>query len=638
MLNTAKKHNIPTWVVFLRLHPFNFPLAWLISLFKPVAYWKVERIPLHYCQRFLRLKPQKLYMYGQAEWNSMTADAYHEFAAVLPMEWKELCITGRFDGLTVDFTSAALNEVSEEFEAHYQFYHLVCKWKNSLSDDVNVQLVDTSFRRDMKKLDMALPEPNAEIKFGISTWLDRCMSQAGKTGRIVRALHQTLRCNNDVEPSKIRFRVFWQGISLNELADGPKKYDFSFLVQRNLVKSEDILYLLPIRPKQSTCDWLKRKKVHWVVYEDYVNWVPRAERWNIIRDLLSNLFLPEWVQGPSILSHKVAGFIANGALMHHVIKASSADTFIASSSDHSTSGAINAMSRASGLRTIMWQYSQAGIMPFHHDEDINKNLSCKRLVQSIFVADEQWVWYKSDIDLLSERCLQPQNYTPKFRVTLPVMSGDFNWLLKTPKQARRNMGVLEADEKNLLWLGVFDIETKEEDVLIGHRVGTNRFPEEMQVNFFRDLCLALEHFPDLRILFKPKRRNATDKFIRSKEMQHLIDPDGPYVKEGRVLFLDHNIDPHIPIAMSDCCVGAPYTSGIFLANVVGRPSIYYDPIGMYSDCYPAEFNDFRINGQNVLFDRIESWIAGDRGINSSLVSKELIQRDPAEEFAFMLLE
>ncbi len=133
MINTAKKHNAHTWVVFLRLHPFNFPLARLINLFRPVAYWKVERIPLHYCQRFLRLNPQRLYKHAQAEWNSMTADAYHEFAAVLPKEWKHLCLTGRFDGLTVDCTSTALNEVSEEFEAHYQFYNLVSKWKNSFT-------------------------------------------------------------------------------------------------------------------------------------------------------------------------------------------------------------------------------------------------------------------------------------------------------------------------------------------------------------------------------------------------------------------------------------------------------------------------------------------------------------------------
>ena len=65
----AKNKN---WIIFFRLHPINFPLAWLVSLFRPVAYWKIYKILPYFSKRFYQLDPGLFFETGQMEWNAIT--------------------------------------------------------------------------------------------------------------------------------------------------------------------------------------------------------------------------------------------------------------------------------------------------------------------------------------------------------------------------------------------------------------------------------------------------------------------------------------------------------------------------------------------------------------------------------------
>ena len=246
--------NTQDWVVFLQVHPFNWLLAWVLSFFTPVAYWKKSGVAEGYCQRFLRLHPADVYRNGQAEWNTMTADAYDAFAEVAPKDWSSLKITGQFDGMSIDFTSTAMSEISEDYEAHYQINSLINKWRNSRPDVAAVTLVDTRFRQDAKRLGLSIPEQGVKIDFSIASWLDRLRDRTEQTLMIARTIRQAWRCQAE-ETALKQFSIFAKGISVNELAEGEDKFDFSFLVQRGLLKPEEILYLVPIPLSCATAAW-----------------------------------------------------------------------------------------------------------------------------------------------------------------------------------------------------------------------------------------------------------------------------------------------------------------------------------------------------------------------------------------------
>ena len=355
----------------------------------------------------------------------------------------------------------------------------------------------------------------------------------------------------------------------------------------------------------------------------------------MVRDIFSIFIKTGAFIGPSVIRRKIPSYIAKGAPLYCIVKTYGIDTIISTASGHSSCGPLNAIAKSSNIRTIIWQYSQAGVIPVKKS-NLHNDSARHRLVQSIFLCDEQWIWYREDMKLFRDRCLQPLEYAPVFHVTGPIMSGNSDWIFKSSVEAREDMQLSECSKKDLLWLGVFDIDTKHANLISGSRAGPNRFTIEMQKAFFSDLCEAINTFPNLRIIYKPKRRVAAEKFVISEEMFELINPDGKYVKEGKVILTKYNVDPYIPIAMSDCCIGAPYTSGVLLSNLVNRPGVYYDQLGIYKNCYPLEYKKLQINEKKSLFERIERWVDDKSIVDSRVINNESVDSNFVKIFIKML--
>ncbi len=626
------------WLVFFKINVFNFPIAFIVNFFKPVAYWKSSRIPASFLYFFYYLEPEKIFKDGQMEWNSISSDAYDEFSFILKnCAWKDFDVIGRFDNLPIDFTSLALSEMAEDFEAYYQFKYLVDEWQKSNSEVVNVTIIESVYKNTMKGLGDRHRKIKIKKVFIFFTLMDKIMFLSENLLILIRPIVKSIFCCRKTKVMhKKTFRILWKDVSVNEITDNLLGCNFAFLAHHTLVDIDKILYVLPEEPSCEACKWLESKDINWIVDGKYMHLVPYSVRLNMVRDIFSAFIRTGLFIGSSVIRKKIPSYIAKGAPLYCIAKTYGVDTIISTSSGHSSSGALNAIAKSSNIRTIIWQYSQAGVIPVKKDS-LHGTSDRKRLVQSIFLCDEQWVWYHEDMKLFRDRCLQPPEYAPVFRVTGPIMSGNSDWIFKSPIKAREEMQLLECSKKDLLWLGVFDMDTKHGNVLSGHRAGPNRFTMEMQKAFFSDLCEAINTFPNLRIIYKPKRRVAVEKFLISKEMFELINPDGKYVQEGKVILTKYNIDPYIPIAMSDCCIGAPYTSGVLLSNLAQRPGVYYDPLNMYDNCYPLEYKKLQISEKKSLFERIERWGAGDKSIvDSKVITNESVDKGFARDFVKFL--
>jgi polysaccharide biosynthesis PFTS motif protein len=124
---------------------------------------------------------------------------------------------------------------------------------------------------------------------------------------------------------------------------------------------------------------------------------------------------------------------------------------------------------------------------------------------------------------------------------------------------------------------VFDVPpvTRGVRLAIGH--GPSVYAQGMLEQFFNDIEGLLKH-QEIVLLLKPKRslKDAQRDFADS--MQRILDPASPWCRSGRVVVLPHDIDPYIPVALADFCIGVPFTSPVVAALESGRAGVFHDPL------------------------------------------------------------
>jgi len=630
------KGSSKNWLVFFKINILNFPLVFIASFFKPVAYWKSSKIPKSFLRFFHPLEPENIFKDGQMEWNAISSNAYDRFSSILRcQDWCSYKTMGRFNSKTIDFTSVAVSEISENFEAYYQFEHMVDKWKESSSRVSSVTIVGEWHRHAISSFTKGHTRAKEDTNSlfilvdRLAFFLENLLIVMLSIRKLVFCLKGSKRLRNK------SFQILWKDVSVNEITESLLECNFAFLLHYTPASVGKILYVLPKEPTHKVRQWLKNKNINWIVEGECIYLVPYIERLRAAKDIAFAFVGIGLSSALPVAKRRIPVYIAQGAPLYCVVKACNIGTIIGTSSGHNSCGPLNSLAKSSDVRTIIWQYSQAGVIPVKRSGPYN-SARRNRLVQSIFPCDEQWVWYHKDLSLFKDRCLQPVEYAPIFRVIGPIMSGNSSWIFKSSDRAREDMQLPECSKKGLLWVGVFDIDTKHPSIISGSRAGPNRFSIEMQKAFFKDLCEALDVFPNLRLIYKPKRRVAKEKFVVSKEMLELTSPDGKYVKKGKVVLVKYNIDPYIPIAMSDCCIGAPYTSGVLLSNLVKRPGVYYDSLGVYNNCYPSEYIQIQVSKKKALFEKIQSWERGKSIADVGFIANESIDENFAEDFVKLL--
>jgi len=93
----------------------------------------------------------------------------------------------------------------------------------------------------------------------------------------------------------------------------------------------------------------------------------------------------------------------------------------------------------------------------------------------------------------------------------------------------------------------------------------------MLEQFFRDIERLLRQ-PQIMLVVKPKRSPQDPRRDFADSMHRVLG-------SGRVIALPHDIDPYIPVALADLCVGVPFTSPVIAGLESGRGGLFHDPLG-----------------------------------------------------------
>ncbi len=624
-----KKH--PKALIVLRLHPLNFPLILIGSFFFNIVYWKSEKIPESWLKRFEVIDPEDYFTYE--EWIEVTAQAQKSWKIKIEPWNDKTSFLWKQINITVDFSNTWLQWLGIYFEEYFFFLHLSKRW---IEKAISIKAVKFA---DLMIFDLA-----SDLKYIVSAsslsiikifyYLDLAWQWSLALIFCFRQLGRLIQRRDKSVNTRETYRYLWTGISPQEAASEPNQLDFAFLVERGIINSKDCLFILAKQPSNTTISYLSKRNIHWTTTQDIGKWLNIRERVLALLGLFKTLLHGCFLRKKQIHTPLILQFCFNTQSWIFFIKKIKPEIYFSTVSESWPERPEVSVINALGVNTVNWFYS-ANIFSYSQTNPAFEDLG---ILRSISVAREIWVWNETVAQWFNLRNIQPKPDQPKIKVTGPIMCGNSQWLKKTPADVRSSYGI--KSEKTTKFIAVFDVPTitRAYRIKIGH--GPSLYPLKMLEQFFDDLCNLLDAFENVNLIIKPKRSLEDPQRDYSKGMWRLINPTGHYQERKKITLLPHNIDPYLPIAMSDFCVGLPFTSPVLVGLSSGRDGLFHDPLSCVNYFYPKEITPLITHGKKEFLERIDQWMKGNKiKIRNQSVAEAYCGSsvDPAIQFATLAL-
>ncbi len=581
---------------FQRITPFNYFLAYCISIRYPVYAWKII-VPGILARRFILLRPYESFTHDQ--WMRVHDECYQNWKEIIlpAMSRKQYAVNyGKFG--KVDNTINLNQRIGDEFQQFWLFLATVQhrEGPESSSYKVIAPPIYNSLKRVVNKL--TLPEApiqlvtlNSVLEM-IYNWLISSAYFARSFTGIVRAL-----CSTRLNYSSVK--LLWAGISPQEIPNSPHKLDFSWAAGNNILPKEEILYILPSEPLPPNKHYLKTNGIQYVTARDLFRCIPKTQLllsfYSLFREFSRTLARPSHLE-QSIM----AALISDQVHWLQVFQALQPACYMTSMSASWPEKAETALAKHIGVKIIIWAYS-ANFMLFARNDP---KLLDHGVARSILMADECWLWSKANADWISERLLGCKDNRPIIRILGPLMCGNPDVLYEKPQTVRKRLGI----KKEGYYISVFDIPP----VTMAWR---NKFggrppyiSEEYIKIFYDDMLALLKRHSQLNLILKLKRSINDPYRSHPDSLMELLSPERRWKKEGRIIELDVNIDPFLPIAAGDAAIGMTFTSPVYTAASCGRPAAYYDPLHIVKYYRDQALFNLRVTSTDDLQTSAGRWI------------------------------
>lgn len=609
------------FLLFLKLHPVNFPLALAASLLGfRVFYWKVTNIPKRFLSRFIWLNPMEFLTLD--DWLMNGQRAYYDW---MPSHqfWSDKSLVWNVCGTSVDFGPSWLQKLAYHYDEYCKFLEIASSFKKRHVQEGEVRTAGTFLSKFSGELRVSLPKTDVSTIqwFG---FLDQMWFW-------LLALLTCLKSSADLfmKPSVMEpiedvksIRFIFSDISPGELAEEKSKLDFAFLIESGLLEPSEVLYLLPALPSPRLLTRMKALGIRWTLRKECLwslGWFARAKAFfSLLGILIFGFFNFKdriTVSTTLFMALKSVSWVLLGQKMNLTAYIS---TVGASWPETPDVAAINAL----GVRTINWFYSVNNFGGVQNNASFND----KNLENSIWVAKEVWGWSQMVVDWFRHRHIHSPGHPVKFAVMGPAMCGDPLWAEQTPSQARAKFGLL--DESDFKYIGVFDVPVLNDSSRVRLGLGPTLYSSEMGEKFYEDVLQLIREIPNVKLLLKLKRALSSPKRDCPKSLKQLLDFDTNHSGPKRVILIDHDVDPYLSIAMSDCFIGMPFTSPVLFGLRKDRRAVYYDPLGTFRFFFPSTLEPLIVRSQVELINRIKSWINdGHNQADSSASNDSLVDCD-----------
>ena len=410
----------------------------------------------------------------------------------------------------------------------------------------------------------------------------------------------------------------YDGVSPRELSIDRKRITFSWIIDNELIRKRDILFLLPkadFQMKQYATHFAEDKEL---LAERYFYICKFASRKKIFSGLLQVLR----VLFQSAASLRLEDLMRESYTIRilrwlPIIESLKPKVYITTSgvSEEPLIEYLNTV----GIKTVFWVYA---CNPFFFTSQ-NMNLRFRSLRISNIMSRTIVCWNSHFAEFVNRN---PQNGL-ETRAIGPLMCGD-ETVMVSDKEAICNMLNI-AHGPCAKYIAVFD---EPESSSSKHRNSTMRSrPNTSEYNylFMRDLYRLHTECPNTILIYKPKRSLASGKFSYSRDLKKLF---ADMAKNPRVVVLDYNINPWVPLALADITVCPPFGSPTIAALHYEKLGLFYDPMNLAQYHLYREFPEILTHTYYDLKRRVDQWVNEKSDLNNLMDEVKLrrLQGDSAK--------
>lgn len=553
---------------FYELHPANLLLAFVLKLFGDVYVFKYKG----WCQRYLRTQffPSINDFKNIDQWSYNKELALKKVIEFYPEIKKH---SPHFSLMSKNVNLE--NLYVQQFSRDYEFYlFFVVLFNNHIGKKC---MLNYSFRRFLQKnhSDLLTEKENSLCFFPLLT--DTLYQHVEFLGKMLRAFIFAFKKGSPV--SLKHFRYLCSGISPFEYAQKDADLNFSWLVKNQIVKGDDILYLLDIAPNEKSSEYLKKNNIHFISKRDFFISLPFSEKLKTLFNLFT--FWLTYSFRMNYQSYFACKSFFSSINASKVFEKTTPTHFLYSLSEGWPEPAESALANSLNIQTIIWFYSSGEFLFSEKYEEYKDH--CIRF--SINEAKELWVWSPLLRDLISERMIDKSKTS--IHIIGPTLNGDMKFL-EEKKPAGSKYTIV-----------FFDITP----MTVRFRLSEAEGPytsKEIEEGFYKAVLAIYEAFPEINIILKTKR--VLDPFLYDQ---------GPSLKKlrgmenERLVFPTPNQDPYQLIRDADLIISMPFTSPTMLGLSLQKPSVYYNPLNDSRYTFKNAFRDITITDRDELLSFVK---------------------------------
>lgn len=555
-------------IYVFNLNPLNLLLCLILSFKYELIYFKSEFINNFFLGFFKKLTNSKKLNH---KFRNYISDIAHN--KINKNFNKEIKFFFKLNNQKISIQQSFKAEIYELFESYTLFSTLI-KESNPvfMINNVNIEIFKKIFNEDSDREKI--------IFYKISLCLDLIWITIKKIILSLKIFYNLAKNLFKNDNSKIDTDFFIIDISAKNLVNGSDKKNINYITKLIRCKNKKEFFYFEEKLNSSQIKYLKQNRINFLYKNQIFTKLTLKEKLLTLKELffLNKLNLKQNLYR-NLMTIKLLQHFDEYLIMKKIKKF----ILLGNNSNIPSSGILFDICRNLKQLSVIWNYSQCGTLVYE-----NKKNSYARIQQSIIYSDLYLVWSETDRKLILERNLNGDTFNVS--ITGPMMLGDPNWVLQTSLEAQKKYFINSNSEKK--YVCIFDLDSKIDNFL-------SRIPASFQDKFFLDMLEIIKKFNNLNFIYKPK-------VIKETTYLGKVYKDFLNYKSDNFTIFQNNIDPYIPISISNFIIAMPYTSSLHVGLYFNRNAIYYDPLDHFKNPYPPINEKYRITDKNKLVQKLSN--------------------------------
>lgn len=425
-----------------------------------------------------------------------------------------------------------------------------------------------------------------------------------------------------VKNKKLRLKIkyIYDGVSPLELSISEENYTFSWLVDGDKIKKDEIFFLLPWPDFQviDTAFYPEKDRTFLTDYPRYVNRYATYENILLaaketIKQLVFSILNPSI---KNIIKYKIKVQILRWAPFVHSFKPK---IYIANSGTIGNENPLVLYLNSLGILTITWFYGVSFI------SFLNKRKSNFKTAFYCHKLASRYIFWNNYLRKFFEEHSQYNNV--EFKVLGPLMSSDESVMQMNKISLGRKIGL--NFKHNFKYIAMFDAPPPSEIFIQNNPQFFDLTTVNKDYNelFIKDILKLLDDYKELFLIYKPKRSLTSGKFYYSEELKEIFEE---MKNNPRVKILDYRVNPWLAIALVDMCIVMPFGSPAFAALHYGRSALFHDPMNIASNHRYETISELITHSYPELKKKVKLWLFDNKEITSLKGIEEFIGCSPKE--------